>query len=75
MNNEEVFKIRAYGFNELAHIYLPTITKKSATNQLSIWINENHRLKEKLTEIGYRKGNKLLTPAQVKEIIEELGYP
>jgi hypothetical protein len=33
--NNETFKVRAYGYGELAQLYFPTITKKSATWQLT----------------------------------------
>jgi hypothetical protein len=36
--NEETFKVRAYGFGELAQLYFPNITKKSAAEQLRNWI-------------------------------------
>jgi hypothetical protein len=32
--NEETFKVRAYGFGELAQLYCPHVTKKSASAQL-----------------------------------------
>lgn len=71
----EQFKIRTYGFGELAQLYFPTITKKSATWQLRIWIVSSASLCEKLDEAGYVKGKRLLTPAQVKLIVNEFGEP
>jgi hypothetical protein len=32
--NEETFKVRAYGYGELAQLYCPHVTKKSASAQL-----------------------------------------
>ena len=33
---EKSFKIRSYGFGELAQLYLPDIHPKSASNQLRV---------------------------------------
>jgi hypothetical protein len=37
------------------------------------WIERNTELKEKLSEIGYRKYNKMLTPTQMELITKLLG--
>ena len=74
MNNES-FKVRAYGYGELAQLYFPNITKKSATWQLRIWIVSSVSLCEKLKAVGYVKGKRLLTPYQVKLIVGEFGEP
>jgi hypothetical protein len=74
MNNES-FKVRAYGFCELAQLYFPNITKKSASWQLRIWIVTSESLSEKLKAVGYVKGRKLLTPLQVGLIVDEFGQP
>ena len=72
---EEKFRIRSYGFGELAQLYFPNITKKSATWQLRIWIVSSVPLCEKLSDVGYVKGKRLLTPIQVKLIVGEFGEP
>jgi hypothetical protein len=72
---EEKFRIRTYGFGELAQLYFPTITKKSATWQLRIWIVSSVSLCKKLDEASYVKGKRLLTPAQVRLIVDEFGEP
>ncbi len=72
---DEIFKIRVYGFGELAQLYLPDATPMSASNRLRIWIARNKTLMEKLRSIGYSKGVKLLTPEMVKEIIAVIGVP
>lgn len=69
------FKIRSYGYGELAMLYFPNSTKRSATVQLRRWIVMNKKLKDSLLEIGFRPGQKLLTPLQVIVIIKFLGYP
>jgi hypothetical protein len=73
--NEETFKVRAYGFGELAQLYFPNITKKSASAQLRRWIAMSKTILPKLQFIGYKPGNRLLTPAHVKIILEEFGEP
>jgi hypothetical protein len=72
---EKSFKIRSYGFGELAQLYLPDIHPKSASNQLRHWFQLNNNLSEALNMNGYRKGNRILTPNQVKVIVEFLGEP
>ena len=74
MNNES-FKVRAYGFGELAQLYFPTITKKSASAQLRRWIKLSKTVMSELDHFGYRPGNRLLTPAHVKVIVNEFGEP
>lgn len=72
---EEPFKIRTYGFGELAQLYFPSITKKSASAQLRRWIKMSKRVMSMLISLGYKPGNRLLTPIQVKIIIDEFGEP
>lgn len=69
------FKIKTYGFGELAQMYLPDATPMSASNRLRIWITRNTTLLMKLHSIGYIKGAKLLTPEMVKEIVGVIGEP
>ena len=75
MNKEETFKVRAYGYGELAQLYFPNITKKSASWQLRIWIVEHGKILEDLKKCGYKEHKRLLTPAQVKLIVDEFGEP
>jgi hypothetical protein len=72
---EEKFKIRSYGFGELAQLYFPTITKKSASAQLRRWIKLSKTVMPELENFGYRPGIRLLTPAHVKVIVNEFGEP
>jgi hypothetical protein len=72
---EENFKTRTYAFGELAKLYFPNVANKSATKQLRIWLNINSRLGKRLVDCGYISKQRILTPAQVKIIIEELGEP
>jgi hypothetical protein len=72
---DEQFKIKSYGYGELAMLYFPRSTKKSASAQLSRWIKINKPLFSKLNQAGFIKGKRLLTPMQVKIIIENIGTP
>lgn len=74
MNNEP-FKVRAYGYGELAQLNFPNITKKSASWQLRIWIVTSASFIKKLKAAGYVKGRRLLTPLQVGLIVGEFGEP
>ena len=75
MNKEEPFKVRAYGYGELAMEYFHNSTKKSASTQLGRWIKQNNKLNRELISSGFKKGQKILTPMQVLIIINYLGYP
>jgi hypothetical protein len=72
---EKEFVIRSYSYCELAMLYFPNSTKKSASAQLGRWIRRSLKLREQLKEIGFNKGIKILTPLQVKLIIEYYGQP
>jgi hypothetical protein len=72
---EKEFVIRSYGYCELAMLYFPNSTKKSASAQLGRWIRGNEKLKSQLTEMGFKPRKKILTPFQVKLIVELLGEP
>ena len=50
--NEETFKVRAYGFGELAQLYCPHVTKKSASAQLHRWIDESETALRRLEKLG-----------------------
>lgn len=70
---EEKFRIKSYGYGELAQLYFPNISKKSASAQLRRWIKLNDTVLPKLQCLGYKPGLRLLTPAHVKVIIDEFG--
>jgi len=72
---EKEFVIRSYSYCELAMLYFPNSTKKSASVQMGRWIRRSLKLREQLKEIGFNKGIKILTPLQVKLIIEYFGQP
>jgi hypothetical protein len=72
---EEYFKIRSYGYGELAQMYFPNIAKNSATVQFRRWIRVNTNLQNQLNISGFKIGQKLLTPKQVELIINSFGEP
>ena len=74
MQNDK-FIVRAYGFGELAQLYFPAITKKSASAQLRKWIKLNKKLEADLLIFGYNQSLRLLTPKHINLIIVYLGEP
>ena len=72
---EERFRIKSYGYCELAQLYFPNISKKSASAQLRRWIKSSESVLHMLMSNGYKPGLRLLTPAHVKVIVEEFGEP
>ena len=72
---EKEFIIRSYSYCELAMLYFPNSTKKSASAQLGRWIRANEKLKFNLRETGYKQGRKLLTPRQVEILVIAFGEP
>lgn len=72
---EDKFIVRAFGFGELAQLYFPTITKKSASTQLRKWIESNKFLRKELSQAGYRFKQRVLTPRQVGILLRMFGEP
>lgn len=72
---EKEFVIRSYGYCELAMLYFPNSTKKSASAQLGRWIKQNQKFHNQLIEIGFKKGKKILTPKEVNLIVTNFGEP
>jgi len=69
------FELRTYGFNELAQLYFPNVSKESATKMFRIWINASSTLIENLKSLGWKKNAKKLTPKQVKELVGHFDPP
>ena len=67
---DETFTIRAYGKSELAMIYLPKHSPKTAAMLFREWLKFNPRLRKYVD-----KKSKYFTPRQVSRIVEELGEP
>ena len=64
-----------YGWGELAQLYFPNISQKSATGQLLKWIRVSDKLMHDLEEAGWHPGLKYLTPRQRDYIVGHLGEP
>ncbi len=69
------FKIKSYGFGELAQLYFPSISKKSAAAQFRRRIRTSKTVLTMLENLGYKIGNRILTPAHVKVLVDEFGEP
>lgn len=73
--DEKKFKVRSYGKSELAALYLPDISPKSAADTMKKWIEKAPGLTESLAATGVKPMDKKYTPAQVRLIVEALGEP
>ena len=73
MNDE--LKIRAYTKKELALMYFPDSSPRTAVSHLMSWIRRCTPLWELLQETGYETTCKTFTPRQVRAIVEQLGEP
>ena len=73
MDNE--FVIRAYTKKELALMYFPDSSPRTAVNHLMAWIRRCTRLWELLKETDYETTCKTFTPRQVRAIVDQLGEP
>ena len=69
------FIIRPYTKKELALMYFPDSTPRTAVSHLMCWIRRCTQLWEQLQETGYEPTCKTFTPRQVKVIVEQLGEP
>lgn len=74
MDNNK-FKIREYGRQELASCYSPNITPAAAWVKLKNWIAVYPGLAEQLQALGYRHTQRIFTPAQVIAIVSCIGEP
>jgi hypothetical protein len=61
--------------SDLAMLYFPHSTVRSAVSQLRRWILLNTELQIKLEELHYKVRQRCLTPLQKDAIIEHLGEP
>lgn len=67
--------MKALSMSELAVLYFPHSSVKSASTQLKRWIAYNRTLQDELNATGYRNGQRMLTPKQVDLIVYYLGEP
>lgn len=72
---EDKFKIKSYGYGELAQMYFPQITKQSTKVQFGKWIRLNENLKIELKAAGYKRWQKILMPKQVENLVIVFGEP
>ena len=72
----EKFEIKSYWLSELAMLYRPRSSQRSATRTLRNWIKKNRELSEELEKMKF-DGTKtrMLTPNQVCTIVRFLGEP
>lgn len=69
------FRLRSYGWTELAICYNPALHPDSASRLLRGWIKKNEKLTNALEEAGFLPRQRKLTPRQVSVIIAYLGEP
>ena len=69
------FQIRAYTKKELALMYFPDSSPRTAVSHLMNWIRRCTQLWELLQTTGYETTCKTFTPRQVRAIVEQLGEP
>jgi hypothetical protein len=69
------FKVKSYGWTELAQCYNPDVMPKTAAKRLTGWVDKNGELNASLQRAGWKKGTKLLTPLQVETIVKYIGEP
>lgn len=69
------FRIRQYSKKELALLFFPHSTPRTAVKHLMAWIHLCKPLWQRLCSAGYKPSSKSFTPLQVKDIVEHLGEP
>lgn len=67
--------IKSYTKKELARMYAPELTEKSAGKRLCQWIKICKPLWEELQRTGYKPLQRILNPIQVRLIFSYLGEP
>ena len=69
------FRIKSYGFSQLAQMYYPDRDYQSATRLFRSELRETRGLWTAMVAAGYKDYTKLLTRSQVKTIVDFLGEP
>lgn len=67
--------MKAIYLTDLAQMYFPRSSTRSAVTQLRRWIALNTELQQRLEELHYQKGQRSLTPLQHEAICHYLGEP
>lgn len=75
MEKEEEFRIRSYGWTELAICYNPVLQPDSAARLLRRWVKMNEKLGEELKAAGFQDNQRRLTPLQVGLLVRYLEEP
>ena len=66
---------KTMSFKELASLYFPAVTPKSASHQLRTWIRSSDTLLAELEACGFTPRQRLMTPRQVELVLREFGAP
>ena len=69
------FKIREYGFGQLAQLYYPDRSYKDALRRFREELVITRHLSHALQALGYKGNERVLTRSQVKAIVQFLGEP
>lgn len=69
------FRVQPYTKKELALLYFPDSTPRTAVSHLKAWIYHCEPLVRQLRLLDYRPSSKCFTPLQVKAITDHLGEP
>ena len=72
---DKEFVIRAYTKKELALLYFPDSSPRTAVNHLMAWVCRCTQLYRQLLSMGYNRTSKGFTPREVRAIVEQLGEP
>ena len=71
----ERFRIKPYGFGELAQMYYPDHNYSSALQLFRREMHETRGMWAAMVAEGYKENTKILTRSQVKVIVKFLGEP
>lgn len=74
-STESQLHFRCYGFKELAVLFYPDVTPRSASRSLRYLIQRDPELLADLTSKGYKSSCRQLSPAQVSCLLGYLGSP
>ena len=69
------FRIKPYGFGELAQMYYPDHNYDSALRLFREEMHKTRGMWEAMVAEGYKDNTKMLTRAQVRTIVRFLGEP
>lgn len=79
MNENEVkdrgWQNHSFTWLELGVLYSPALTPAAASRRLKTWVMANRRLIRSLTQTGWNRNQRILTPRQVGCIVTVLGEP